>query len=97
MRSDELDSQQIKEAGLKITRPRQKILDILERSERRHLSAEDVYKALLDTDDSVGDDVADKTVPEAGTTSARDVASGMEETVVRSQPPPPVIACTAPI
>ncbi len=49
-----MDNQQIKEAGLKVTRPREKILSILERSGRRHLSAEDVYKALLNNDDDVG-------------------------------------------
>jgi Fur family ferric uptake transcriptional regulator len=50
-----LDSQQIKDAGLKITRPRQKILDIMERSERRHLSAEDVYRELvLGGDERIG-------------------------------------------
>jgi Fur family ferric uptake transcriptional regulator len=49
-----VDSQQIKEAGLKITRPRQKILDILERSERRHLSAEDVYRELIGSGEEVG-------------------------------------------
>ena len=49
-----LDNQQIKEAGLKITRPREKILALLERSERRHLSAEDVYKDLLSQGDDIG-------------------------------------------
>lgn len=49
-----MDSQQIKEAGLKITRPRQRILDVLERSERRHLSAEDVYKELINAGDDIG-------------------------------------------
>lgn len=47
-------SEDIKRAGLKVTAPRVKILEMLERSGTRHLSAEDVYKALLDTDDSVG-------------------------------------------
>lgn len=49
-----MDSQQIKEAGLKITRPRQKILDILERSERRHLTAEDVYRELIGSGEEIG-------------------------------------------
>ncbi len=49
-----MDSQQIKEAGLKITRPRRRILDVLERSERRHLSAEDVYKELINAGDDIG-------------------------------------------
>lgn len=49
-----LDSQQIKDAGLKVTGPRVKILAVLEHSGRRHLSAEDVYKALLENEDDVG-------------------------------------------
>lgn len=49
-----MESQQIKEAGLKVTRPREKILAVLERSERRHLSAEDVYKDLLSRGEEIG-------------------------------------------
>ena len=49
-----MENQQIKEAGLKVTRPREKILAVLERSERRHLSAEDVYKELLSTGEDIG-------------------------------------------
>jgi len=49
-----MENDQIKGAGLKVTRPREKILSVLERSGRRHLSAEDVYKALLANDDDVG-------------------------------------------
>jgi Fur family ferric uptake transcriptional regulator len=49
-----LENQQIRDAGLKVTGPRVKILDVLEHSDRRHLSAEDVYKALLDAGEDVG-------------------------------------------
>jgi Fur family ferric uptake transcriptional regulator len=45
---------EIKRAGLKVTLPRLKVLEVLESANPHHLSAEDVYKALLDTDDSVG-------------------------------------------
>jgi Fur family ferric uptake transcriptional regulator len=48
------ESQQLKEAGLKITLPRLKVLQILEQSTDHHLSAENVYKALLDMGDDVG-------------------------------------------
>ncbi len=37
----------LKKAGLKVTLPRIKILEILESQEQHHMSAEDVYKALL--------------------------------------------------
>ena len=49
-----MPSKDIKEAGLKATLPRVKILNILEESGVRHLSAEDVYKALLDQGEDVG-------------------------------------------
>ena len=48
------ESQQLKDAGLKITMPRLKVLQILEQSKGYHLSAEDVYKALLEMGDDVG-------------------------------------------
>lgn len=47
-------NQDLRKAGLKVTLPRVKILQILENSELRHMSAEDVYKALLDAGEDVG-------------------------------------------
>lgn len=44
----------IKNAGLKVTLPRMKILELLENSEDRHLKAEDIYKALLDSGEEIG-------------------------------------------
>ena len=44
----------LKRAGLKITLPRLKILEILENAEDHHMSAEDVYKALLAEDTEIG-------------------------------------------
>lgn len=49
-----LSNQELRKAGLKVTLPRLKILELLERSELRHMSAEDVYKALLDQGEDVG-------------------------------------------
>lgn len=48
------ESQQLKNVGLKITLPRLKVLQILEQSGNHHLSAEGVYKALLDSGEDVG-------------------------------------------
>ena len=48
------DSQELRAAGLKITLPRLKILHILENSDVHHLSAEDVYKQLIQNDDEIG-------------------------------------------
>ena len=46
--------QELRKAGLKITLPRLKILEILERAKARHLSAEDIYKDLIDADEDIG-------------------------------------------
>ncbi|MDH3431271.1 MAG: ferric iron uptake transcriptional regulator [Gammaproteobacteria bacterium] len=46
--------QELRNAGLKVTLPRLKILEIFEKSEQRHLSAEDMYKELLDTGEDIG-------------------------------------------
>lgn len=48
------DNQELRKAGLKVTLPRVKILQILESSQPHHLSAEDVYKSLLDAGEDVG-------------------------------------------
>lgn len=48
------DSNDLKKAGLKATLPRLKILSILEDAQVRHMTAEDVYKALLATGEEVG-------------------------------------------
>ena len=44
----------LKKLGLKVTLPRLKVLAILERNQREHLSAEDIYKALLESGEDVG-------------------------------------------
>src|SRR5262250_385 len=46
--------QSLKESGLKATLPRRKILELFESSKVRHLSAEDVYRALLGEGIDVG-------------------------------------------
>lgn len=48
------ENQELRNAGLKVTLPRVKIMQILEASDARHMSAEDVYKALRDADEDVG-------------------------------------------
>jgi Fur family ferric uptake transcriptional regulator len=45
---------ELKSSGLKATLPRLKILEVFEASTRRHLSAEDVYKALLQDGADIG-------------------------------------------
>jgi Fur family ferric uptake transcriptional regulator len=47
-------NQELRNAGLKVTAPRVKILEILETGDNRHLSAEDVYRILMESGDEVG-------------------------------------------
>lgn len=49
-----MESIDLKNAGLKATVPRLRILQILEQSQVRHVSAEDVYKALLNNGEDIG-------------------------------------------
>ena len=49
-----MENQELRKAGLKVTLPRVKILQILENSDNKHMSAEDVYKALIEGDQDVG-------------------------------------------
>ena len=50
-------SDKLKQAGLKVTLPRVKILDILEQSPHRHLSAEEIYRLLLERGEETGGQV----------------------------------------
>lgn len=49
-----METADLKKAGLKVTLPRMKILEFLEASNDRHLSAEDIYKALLEAGEEIG-------------------------------------------
>ena len=49
-----MEATDLKKAGLKATLPRIRILEILEESAGKHLSAEDVYKILLEHGEEVG-------------------------------------------
>lgn len=46
-----LENQELRKAGLKVTLPRVKILQLLEQAETetQHFSAEDVYRALMES------------------------------------------------
>jgi Fur family ferric uptake transcriptional regulator len=48
-----METADIKNAGLKVTLPRMKILELLESSADRHLKAEDIYKMLLDSGEEI--------------------------------------------
>jgi Fur family transcriptional regulator, ferric uptake regulator len=49
-----VESQDLRNAGLKVTLPRLKILEMLENSATRHLSAEEIYRRLMDTGEDIG-------------------------------------------
>jgi Fur family transcriptional regulator, ferric uptake regulator len=49
-----VESQDLRNVGLKVTLPRLKILEMLESNPTRHLSAEEIYRQLRDLDEDIG-------------------------------------------
>lgn len=49
-----MENQDLRKVGLKVTLPRMKILEILENSSEPHLSAEDIYRVLLESEEEIG-------------------------------------------
>ena len=49
-----MDPKNLKRAGLKITHPRKRILEILENKRNRHLTADDIYRLLVDAKEDIG-------------------------------------------
>lgn len=49
-----MESQDLRKAGLKVTLPRMRVLEILENASPRHMTAEDIYRQLLDAEDDIG-------------------------------------------
>jgi len=48
------NNKELKKAGLKVTLPRIKILEILQNPKHQHISAEDVYKILIEMEEEIG-------------------------------------------
>jgi len=48
------NAEELKSSGLKATLPRIRILEVFQKTEMRHMTAEDVYKALLAEDSDIG-------------------------------------------
>ncbi len=48
------DSRELRNIGLKATLPRLKVLDLFQNSETRHLTAEDVYRLLINENEDIG-------------------------------------------
>jgi Fur family ferric uptake transcriptional regulator len=49
-----MESRDLRKAGLKVTHPRMRILELLEGVKPRHMTAEDIYRQLLDQGDEIG-------------------------------------------
>lgn len=49
-----MESQDLRKAGLKVTHARMKILALLEQIQPRHMTAEDIYRQLLEHGDEIG-------------------------------------------
>ena len=49
-----MGSKELKQAGLKVTLPRMKILDMLQHQDSLHLTAEAIYRALVDSGEEIG-------------------------------------------
>ena len=49
-----MEQQDLRKLGLKVTHPRMRILELLEQSRPRHMTAEDIYRLLLEHGDEIG-------------------------------------------
>jgi Fur family transcriptional regulator, ferric uptake regulator len=49
-----MEQQDLRKAGLKVTHPRMRILELLELARPRHMTAEDIYRLLLEHGDEIG-------------------------------------------
>ena len=49
-----MESTDLRKAGLKVTHPRMRILEILESLDGKHVTAEDIYRQLLEHKDDIG-------------------------------------------
>ena len=49
-----MESQELRKAGLKVTHPRMRILEVLATASPRHMTAEDIYRQLLEHQEDIG-------------------------------------------
>jgi len=49
-----MESQDLRKVGLKVTHPRMRILELLEQTRPRHMTAEDIYRHLLEEGEEIG-------------------------------------------
>ena len=49
-----MEPKNLRNAGLKITHPRKRILEILENQHNKHLTADDIYRNLVEANEDIG-------------------------------------------
>ena len=49
-----VENSDLKQVGLKVTHPRKRILEILEQKRNRHLTADDIYRCLMEANEEIG-------------------------------------------
>lgn len=49
-----MESKDLRKLGLKVTHPRTRVLELLEQARPRHMTAEDIYRKLVDDGDEIG-------------------------------------------
>ena len=49
-----MESRDLRKLGLKVTHPRMRVLELLEQPRPRHMTAEDIYRKLVDDGDEIG-------------------------------------------
>ena len=49
-----MTNRDLKQAGLKITHPRKRILELLDDVRHKHLTADDIYRLLVDSEEDIG-------------------------------------------
>ncbi len=49
-----MEPRNLKEAGLKVTQPRKRVLEILEQKRNKHMTADDIYRVLIENGEDIG-------------------------------------------
>ena len=49
-----MNSGNLRKVGLKVTQPRKRILDLLEETVNKHMTADDIYRVLMQAGDDIG-------------------------------------------
>jgi Fur family ferric uptake transcriptional regulator len=50
----QVETSNLKQAGLKVTHPRKRILEVLESERNKHLTADDIYRCLVESNEEIG-------------------------------------------